>query len=490
MTTESAHAPHPSQATAVQHRSAPSIHPPRGAAGRSAPLRPRDVGGRGPVIGLVVADTLAIGAAVALVPGVPRPELLFVLLAAVQPALHGCRGLYRASLSPSALAELPALLGLALIQWFAVTEVVAAYDSRSAIGWAALGSAVAVHALLACAARGAVFHGRRRRAARRPQSALIVGRGPVAHQLTAALYEHSGYGLRPVGRVDPGHPGAADPEPLPVLVTPEDVSRAVIQNSVRHAVFTGPPEAAPDTAALVELFSQHRCRLWTVDGGAAASDAHRRPQTAEHLWGFSVQPLNGGLHRPVARAAKRAMDALLAALALVATAPLMAVCALAVRLSDGPGVIFRQERIGLDGRPFTLLKFRTIAPVDEHESATRWSVALDQRMSVTGGLLRRSSLDELPQLWNVLRGDMSLVGPRPERPYFVAKFSRAHPGYQARHRMPVGITGLAQINGLRGDTSIEDRARFDNHYIDSWSPWQDVCILARTAASLFRLGGS
>jgi lipopolysaccharide/colanic/teichoic acid biosynthesis glycosyltransferase len=111
-------------------------------------------------------------------------------------------------------------------------------------------------------------------------------------------------------------------------------------------------------------------------------------------------------------------------------------------------------------------------------------------MSRAGRLLRRTSLDELPQLWNVLRGDMSLVGPRPERPYFVAQFSQTLPGYADRHRMPAGLTGLAQVHGLRGDTSIADRARFDNHYIDSWSLWQDVGILLRTAVTLFRHGGS
>ncbi|MET9109066.1 sugar transferase, partial [Streptomyces zhihengii] len=204
-----------------------------------------------------------------------------------------------------------------------------------------------------------------------------------------------------------------------------------------------------------------------------------------------VRPLETAVRRATAaRAAKRAMDAAVAGVALLAASPVLAVCALAVRCADGPGVIFRQERVGLDGEPFTLLKFRTLRPSDEHESATRWSVARDRRMSRTGSILRRTSLDELPQLWNVLRGDMSLVGPRPERPYFVAKFSHTYPGYAARHRMPAGITGLAQVNGLRGDTSIEERARFDNHYIDTWSLWQDVCILLRTAASLFRPGGS
>ncbi|MBC3991098.1 sugar transferase, partial [Streptomyces sp. AC563] len=184
-----------------------------------------------------------------------------------------------------------------------------------------------------------------------------------------------------------------------------------------------------------------------------------------------------------------ALDVCAAALGLVAVAPLLAACALAVRCSDGPGVLFRQERVGRDGRPFVVLKFRTLRS-DAFESATRWSVADDQRMSAVGRWLRRTSLDELPQLWNVLRGDMSLVGPRPERPYFVREFSQRYPAYRARHRMPVGITGLAQVHGLRGDTSIEDRVRFDNHYIETWSLWQDVRILLRTAGSLFRCGGS
>jgi lipopolysaccharide/colanic/teichoic acid biosynthesis glycosyltransferase len=187
---------------------------------------------------------------------------------------------------------------------------------------------------------------------------------------------------------------------------------------------------------------------------------------------------------------KRALDVAVSGTLLLMVSPLLLVCAVALRLTGGPGVVFRQERIGQDGRPFTLLKFRTHRPVDEHEAATRWSVANEDRMPWFCRFLRRTSLDELLQLWNVLWGDMSLVGPRPERPYFVAKFSQAHPGYAARHRMRTGITGLSQIHGLRGDTSIEDRARFDNAYIDNWSLWQDVCILLRTAAALVRPTGS
>jgi lipopolysaccharide/colanic/teichoic acid biosynthesis glycosyltransferase len=120
------------------------------------------------------------------------------------------------------------------------------------------------------------------------------------------------------------------------------------------------------------------------------------------------------------------------------------------------------------------------------ESDTQWSVEHDQRVTTVGRLLRRSCVDELPQLLNVLRGDMSLVGARPERPHFVQQFAQAVPRYRDRHRLPVGLTGWAQVHGLRGDTSILERARFDNAYIENWSLWRDVVIVARTIAQILR----
>jgi lipopolysaccharide/colanic/teichoic acid biosynthesis glycosyltransferase len=120
------------------------------------------------------------------------------------------------------------------------------------------------------------------------------------------------------------------------------------------------------------------------------------------------------------------------------------------------------------------------------ESDTQWSVDADSRVTKVGALMRKTSLDELPQLWNVLRGDMSLVGPRPERPFFVQQFEQEVPRYADRHRVPVGLTGLAQVNGLRGDTSIQDRAWFDNHYIENWSVAGDLVILARTAGAVIK----
>ncbi|MEV7613893.1 sugar transferase [Streptomyces sp. NPDC089799] len=504
---DSAHAPHPGRggnrpATAVR-RSVLPIHPPRGPrADQARPaVRPQRIRRHGGAVPLISADALAAVLTTAVTagtgPGLPAGAAvpLGVLLAGGAVALSAQAGLYRPRLAPSALFELPALAGRAAVLWCAVAAAAGAADAGAAPGWGALLTAVCLQTVLACAGRGAVHLLRRRTALRRPRSALVVGPGTGAGTVAAALQGRPEYGLRPVGLADTGTvgPGAEAGGPLPLLATHEDVRRAVIQNSVREAVFTRPPEADEHTASLVRLFHDHGCRLWLADpSGTAKITGMRVAHPADQLWGFAVQPLLPRPARPVERAVKRAVDTALATLALLAAAPVMGLCALAVRLADGPGVIFRQERVGLYGRPFTLLKFRTLRPANEHESATRWTVANDHRMSAVGSFLRKSSLDELPQLWNVVRGDMSLVGPRPERPFFVAKFSSLHPGYEARHRMPVGITGLAQINGLRGDTSIEDRARFDNHYIDTWSLWQDLWILARTAASFFRfrLGGS
>jgi len=160
--------------------------------------------------------------------------------------------------------------------------------------------------------------------------------------------------------------------------------------------------------------------------------------------------------------------------------PLLAVLALSVKLSPGP-VLFAQERVGLDGKPFRMLKFRTMR-ADAEAQGPQFAQAKDPRVTAIGGLLRRSSLDELPQLWNVFKGDMSLVGPRPERPIFIDQFRRRIPRYQLRHMVKAGMTGWAQIHGLRGNTSIQKRVEYDLYYIEHWSLLLDLRILARTVA--------
>jgi Undecaprenyl-phosphate glucose phosphotransferase len=180
------------------------------------------------------------------------------------------------------------------------------------------------------------------------------------------------------------------------------------------------------------------------------------------------------------RIAKRAMDLGLAAVGLVILAPLLALIALAIRLTSTGPVLYRQDRMGLDGRSFEVLKFRSMRVNAEAESGPVWAADGDGRRAPLGRLLRRYSLDELPQLWNVVRGEMSLVGPRPERPFFVHQFKTMIPQYMLRHKVKSGLTGWAQVNGLRGNTSLEKRIEYDLYYIQNWSVALDVKILLLT----------
>jgi lipopolysaccharide/colanic/teichoic acid biosynthesis glycosyltransferase len=217
-------------------------------------------------------------------------------------------------------------------------------------------------------------------------------------------------------------------------------------------------------------------------------ELHSVTKDTEVLWGIPLLRLRRAPFRSGTWPGKRMADVLIASLAMVLLAPVLLVCGLVSWLETG-SVLFRQTRIGLDGAEFTLLKFCSMRPAVESESSTRWNIAEDDRLRIGGKVLRRTSFDELPQLWNVVRGDMSLVGPRPERPYFVDEFTRQYPYYTARHRVPVGLTGWAQIHGLRGDTSIGERARFDNFYIENWSLWGDVKILLRTFGQVIKAAG-
>ena len=184
---------------------------------------------------------------------------------------------------------------------------------------------------------------------------------------------------------------------------------------------------------------------------------------------------------------KRSFDLVFAVLGLVILSPVFLTIALLVKLSSPSGpILFRQERVGRHGRHFSLLKFRTMHCSPPAESDTTWTSKHDPRRTAIGAILRKFSLDELPQLLNVIRGEMSLVGPRPERPFFVAKFRDNVQKYNLRHSCQVGITGWAQVNGLRGDTSISDRLRYDLYYIHNWSFVLDIQIIARTMFTALR----
>jgi exopolysaccharide biosynthesis polyprenyl glycosylphosphotransferase len=179
--------------------------------------------------------------------------------------------------------------------------------------------------------------------------------------------------------------------------------------------------------------------------------------------------------------ARRLLDLVLAAVALVVTAPLLAAAAIGIRLSSRGPVVYRAERVGKNRRPFIMYKLRTMH-LRRRSDTSRITGADDPRVFPFGAWLRALKIDELPQLWNVLLGDMSLVGPRPERPVFIDQFRRHIPRYQLRHMVKSGMTGWAQIHGLRGNTSIQKRVEYDLYYIEHWSLLLDLKILARTLA--------
>lgn len=409
----------------------------------------------------------------------PGRPLMAAVLALAVAWLNTRARLYRPPAVPAVLDELPAVCGRIVLGWCVLGAGVAAHAPEHALAAHELALGCALQSAAACVGRGTVHWNRRRALVRRPGAALVVGPAATAQRVAAAFLRHPGCGIRPVGVVADQ---AAGTEGLPVLTTAEEVRRAAVQNGVQAVLVVG---SRTERTPLLRTLEDGGCALWEVD---AESPSYGRDGSAELLAGFACRRLE--LTKSQEIFGKRLLDVTVSGALLLMVSPLLLVCAVVLRMSDGPGVVFRQERIGRDGLPFTLLKFRTHRPADAHEAATRWSVANEQEMGWFCRFLRRSSLDELLQLWNVLRGDMSLVGPRPERPYFVAKFGQAYPGYAARHRMRTGITGLAQVTGLRGDTSIEDRARFDNAYIDNCSLWQDFCILVRTAAALVRPTGS
>jgi exopolysaccharide biosynthesis polyprenyl glycosylphosphotransferase len=323
---------------------------------------------------------------------------------------------------------------------------------------------------------------------------LIVGAGVVGGHLVKRLLADRTYGLRPVGFLDPGEAprGGEDAPKLPLIGGPDELAEAIERTGARHVIlaFTSDPDHT-----LVEKVRQCHAhgievslvpRLYELlNERAALTRVGGMPLLAlrpvdPHGWQFAI---------------KHALDRGVSALALLALSPLMIAIAIAVRLSSPGPVLFRQRRVGRDGHPFDLLKFRTMyeAPAPNNfeppDGIAPGGVEGVDRRTPVGRLLRLASLDELPQLINVLRGDMSLVGPRPERPEFVERFTQQVAGYQDRHRVKAGITGWAQVAGLRGQTSIEDRVEWDNYYIRNWSLGLDLRIIALTLAEVLRFRG-
>lgn len=311
--------------------------------------------------------------------------------------------------------------------------------------------------------------------------AVIVGSGRVGRRLARTLRRQTWTGLEVIGFID--EPALSPAPLLPLLGRVEELAEVVVRHDIDH-VFVALPltqynrlpavyralsgllvdvQLAPEVPNLAGL----RVRSFELDGQALLS-------------------LRENPHRGWAQAAKRTMDVALAVAALAALGPLMLVIAGLVKWTSPGPVLFRQRRASLRGRPFTLYKFRSMRLGAEAATGPVWAQANDPRCTPLGRCLRKYNLDELPQLFNVLRGDMSLVGPRPERSVFIDQFSQHLPSYCQRHQVKAGITGWAQVHGWRGNSSLRRRLEHDLYYVANWSLRMDLKILWLTLWRGFR----
>ncbi len=310
------------------------------------------------------------------------------------------------------------------------------------------------------------------------QRVLVVGAGDLGREVVERLNVHREYGFSVVGFLD-DDPGRQqrDIYGVPVLGTTKDLKQVVTDRGVDQVMIALPLAAHHRTVQLVRQAGELLVDIKVVPDvlqyyvmKAGVEDLDGLP-----LINLTQIPLQG-LNQVV----KRIFDIVGSALLLLATSWLFPIIAWRIKREDGGPVFFSQVRMGMDGRSFELYKFRSMTIDAEGDGEERWTRNRDTRVTRIGEFLRRTDLDELPQLYNVFRGDMSLVGPRPEQPKFVEQFRARYPAYHVRHRVRAGMTGWAQVNGLRGDTSIRQRVVHDLYYVENWSLGLDLRILWRT----------
>ncbi len=446
----------------------------------------------------VVAALGGLGATFA-VPSVSAPLLALPPIALL---LLYLRGLYRTRLRSMILdAVVPvisavsvAAMAIAMFGSFANGAVPNPHDWIRAWLFALLGLGVG-RTLLAFVQRSA----RRHRLVGKP--VLIMGAGLVGSQVARRLDSHPEYGLAPIGFIDDDPRSVAEVggRDVPVLGTAEDLDKIVERSGVRNVIVAFSSVADARVSRLIQ-----RCQELGIEVSVVPRmfDTINDRVGYDTVGGLPLLSFAGVNPKGVQFAIKHVIDRVSATLLLIVLSPVIVLAAIAVRVNSPGPVLFRQRRVGRDGTAFDLYKFRSmrIVPVLAARAASdidalESTLAVDtapggvegeDRRTFIGRILRRTSIDELPQLVNVLRGDMSLVGPRPERPEFVELFGRDVARYGDRHRVKSGITGWAQVHGLRGQTSLAERVEWDNYYIAHWSLALDLKIALLTIVAVFR----
>jgi Undecaprenyl-phosphate glucose phosphotransferase len=304
---------------------------------------------------------------------------------------------------------------------------------------------------------------------------LIAGSGDLGRMVADKILEHRELGYQVVGFVDDRAAGDhLGYRGLPLLGTLEETAEITSRESIDHLYVALPPEEHMKMLQLLESTSREMVDVKVVPDLLQVIALRAR---LEDLDGVPIINVNDVPLQGLNSAVKRLIDIGISGAALMVLALPLAIISLVVKLTSRGAVFYRQERMGLDGKSFTIVKFRSMYDDAERETGPVWTRADDPRVTAVGRFLRRSNIDELPQLWNVLRGDMSLVGPRPERPHFVAQFKHKIPQYMLRHKVKAGLTGWAQVNGWRGNTPLEKRIEYDLYYIENWSVRLDLKIM-------------
>jgi len=421
---------------------------------------------------LVFADLIALLVAV-LVADPLQAAVIFAAAAVVWQS----SGLYSRRFTMSVLDDIPAL-ALGVVCGTALPALVAWGQSSPPL-FAALTLLAGITAARSIAY--AVIRQRRRMGTNGFRTVLIGG-GPVAQTLTKRILAHPETGIRLVGVLDESQPEHANAFEIPYLGRAADLDHNVREHEVHDVIVCDGELSSTELIEVLRACGRLTTEMYVVP---QLLQMHRLVSTTDQVWGVPLERVRRQKVSGLAWRLKRLMDIVLSSAALAVLFPVFVFVSLAVRYELGAGLIFKQERVGLDGRRFSLLKFRSMPHVTAANERP-WCVHGEVEIGPVGRFIRRFSLDELPQLLNVLAGDMSLVGPRPERPQFVEQFSTDVSGYGHRHRVPVGLTGLAAVQGLRGDTSLLDRAYFDNCYIENWSLWLDMKVLVRSVVAVAR----
>ena len=317
---------------------------------------------------------------------------------------------------------------------------------------------------------------RRHRMGKDLDRVLIAGNGELARAVVDRMTAHRDQlGFRIAGYLRNGEEGVL--AELPCLGSIDEADQVVREHRIDHVFVALPHASSPAMMTLLDRLVRNFVSIHVVPDLLQFMVLRSRVEDLDGLptINLSETPLEGW-----SRWVKRGFDLTVAGMALILFAPVMALVALVIWLDDRGPIFYRQVRMGLDGKPFQILKFRSMRVGAEAETGAVWADRDDPRRTRVGGLIRAWSLDELPQLWNVLMGDMSVVGPRPERPQFVEQFRAEYPHYMLRHKVRSGMTGWAQVHGWRGNTSMRMRIEHDLYYIENWSLMLDLKILFMT----------